>query len=182
MNAYVDNAATTAVSQTALDALLPCFRELHGTPSRLRPKGDRRRATPPRHHTLPQAQRLLRRVKGQHRYDPHTGQLLCQFLTQDSEGHRFNSSKTGKIRKTGDVGAFPWTNLNQGLNVIHRPRFVILTRGKHGDYTTLRYAVGIDAGGEHASEGFPCDKVLVEEVAECLGQGNHAVFGGGFQE
>ena len=33
MNVYVDNAATTKVSQTALSAMLPCFTESYGNPS-----------------------------------------------------------------------------------------------------------------------------------------------------
>ena len=33
MNVYADNAATTKVSQTALDAMLPCFTEAYGNPS-----------------------------------------------------------------------------------------------------------------------------------------------------
>ena len=33
MNVYVDNAATTKVSQTAIDAMLPCFTETYGNPS-----------------------------------------------------------------------------------------------------------------------------------------------------
>lgn len=33
MNVYVDNAATTKVSQTAIDAMLPCFAESYGNPS-----------------------------------------------------------------------------------------------------------------------------------------------------
>ena len=41
MNVYVDNAATTAVSQTALDAMLPCFREIYGNPSSLHTPGQR---------------------------------------------------------------------------------------------------------------------------------------------
>ncbi|MBR6395934.1 MAG: aminotransferase class V-fold PLP-dependent enzyme, partial [Lachnospiraceae bacterium] len=32
---YADNAATTAVSKTALDAMLPCFTENYGNPSSL---------------------------------------------------------------------------------------------------------------------------------------------------
>ena len=39
MNVYVDNAATTAVSKTALDAMLPCFQELYGNPSSLHTPG-----------------------------------------------------------------------------------------------------------------------------------------------
>ncbi len=33
MNVYADNAATTKMSQTALDAMLPCFTETYGNPS-----------------------------------------------------------------------------------------------------------------------------------------------------
>lgn len=33
MNVYADNAATTKVSQTAIDAMLPCFSEIYGNPS-----------------------------------------------------------------------------------------------------------------------------------------------------
>jgi len=33
MNVYADNAATTRVSQTAIDAMLPCFSENYGNPS-----------------------------------------------------------------------------------------------------------------------------------------------------
>ena len=39
MNVYVDNAATTAVSKTALAAMLPCFQELYGNPSSLHTPG-----------------------------------------------------------------------------------------------------------------------------------------------
>ena len=39
MNVYVDNAATTAVSKTAHDAMLPCFQELYGNPSSLHTPG-----------------------------------------------------------------------------------------------------------------------------------------------
>lgn len=35
MKVYADNAATTAVSQTAVDAMLPCFTEYYGNPSSL---------------------------------------------------------------------------------------------------------------------------------------------------
>lgn len=35
MNVYADNAATTAVSDTALAAMLPCFQEYYGNPSSL---------------------------------------------------------------------------------------------------------------------------------------------------
>ena len=38
---YVDNAATTAVSKTALDAMLPCFSEVYGNPSSLHTVGQR---------------------------------------------------------------------------------------------------------------------------------------------
>ena len=36
---YADNAATTRLSQAALDAMMPCFRELYGNPSSLHSKG-----------------------------------------------------------------------------------------------------------------------------------------------
>ena len=39
MNVYADNAATTAVSKAALDAMLPCFQELYGNPSSLHTPG-----------------------------------------------------------------------------------------------------------------------------------------------
>jgi len=39
MNIYFDNAATTAVSKTALDAMLPCLTEYYGNPSSLHVKG-----------------------------------------------------------------------------------------------------------------------------------------------
>ena len=39
MYVYADNAATTQVSQTALDAMLPCFRECYGNPSSLHTAG-----------------------------------------------------------------------------------------------------------------------------------------------
>ena len=35
MNVYADNAATTAVSDAALAAMLPCFQEFYGNPSSL---------------------------------------------------------------------------------------------------------------------------------------------------
>ena len=38
---YADNAATTKLSQTAMDAMLPCFRELYGNPSSLHSEGQR---------------------------------------------------------------------------------------------------------------------------------------------
>lgn len=41
MNVYADNAATTAVSKTALDAMLPCFQEVYGNPSSLHSPGQR---------------------------------------------------------------------------------------------------------------------------------------------
>ena len=39
MKVYADNAATTAVSETALTAMLPCFREVYGNPSSLHTPG-----------------------------------------------------------------------------------------------------------------------------------------------
>ena len=41
MNVYADNAATTAVSDTALAAMLPCFQEFYGNPSSLHSPGQR---------------------------------------------------------------------------------------------------------------------------------------------
>ena len=41
MNVYADNAATTAVSKTALAAMLPCFQETYGNPSSLHSPGQR---------------------------------------------------------------------------------------------------------------------------------------------
>ena len=41
MNIYADNAATTAVSDTALAAMLPCFQEVYGNPSSLHSPGQR---------------------------------------------------------------------------------------------------------------------------------------------
>ena len=38
---YADNAATTKLSQTAMDAMLPCFQELYGNPSSLHSEGQR---------------------------------------------------------------------------------------------------------------------------------------------
>ena len=35
MNVYADNAATTAVSDAALAAMMPCFQEIYGNPSSL---------------------------------------------------------------------------------------------------------------------------------------------------
>lgn len=39
MIVYADNAATTQVSQTAIDAMLPCLRENYGNPSSLHTVG-----------------------------------------------------------------------------------------------------------------------------------------------
>ena len=41
MNVYADNAATTAVSETALAAMMPCFQEIYGNPSSLHSPGQR---------------------------------------------------------------------------------------------------------------------------------------------
>jgi len=41
MNVYADNAATTAVSDAALTAMLPCFQEIYGNPSSLHTPGQR---------------------------------------------------------------------------------------------------------------------------------------------
>ncbi len=41
MQIYADNAATTAVSDTALAAMLPCFQEIYGNPSSLYTAGQR---------------------------------------------------------------------------------------------------------------------------------------------
>ena len=41
MKIYADNAATTAVSDTALAAMLPCFQEIYGNPSSLHSPGQR---------------------------------------------------------------------------------------------------------------------------------------------
>ena len=41
MQVYADNAATTAVSDTAMAAMLPCFQELYGNPSSLHSPGQR---------------------------------------------------------------------------------------------------------------------------------------------
>ena len=41
MNVYADNAATTAVSDTALAAMMPCFQEVYGNPSSLHTPGQR---------------------------------------------------------------------------------------------------------------------------------------------
>lgn len=41
MHVYADNAATTAVSKTALEAMLPCFQEFYGNPSSLHSPGQR---------------------------------------------------------------------------------------------------------------------------------------------
>lgn len=39
MKVYADNAATTKISQTALDAMMPCFKEFYGNPSSLHSVG-----------------------------------------------------------------------------------------------------------------------------------------------
>ena len=39
MNVYMDNAATTAVSKAALDAMIPCLQEVYGNPSSLHTPG-----------------------------------------------------------------------------------------------------------------------------------------------
>ena len=39
MNVYADNAATTQMSQAAVDAMLPCYREIYGNPSSLHSVG-----------------------------------------------------------------------------------------------------------------------------------------------
>ncbi len=39
MRIYADNAATTQTSQTAINAMLPCFREIYGNPSSLHGRG-----------------------------------------------------------------------------------------------------------------------------------------------
>lgn len=41
MQVYADNAATTAMSQAAIDAMLPCYREVYGNPSSLHSVGQR---------------------------------------------------------------------------------------------------------------------------------------------
>lgn len=41
MNIYADNAATTKMSQTAIDAMLPCMKEVFGNPSTLYQTGQR---------------------------------------------------------------------------------------------------------------------------------------------
>ena len=41
MNVYADNAATTAVSKTAVEAMVPCFQEIYGNPSSLHSPGQR---------------------------------------------------------------------------------------------------------------------------------------------
>ena len=41
MNVYADNAATTAVSDIAIAAMVPCFKELYGNPSSLHTPGQR---------------------------------------------------------------------------------------------------------------------------------------------
>ena len=39
MQVYADNAATTRMSQVAIDAMIPCFREVYGNPSSLHSVG-----------------------------------------------------------------------------------------------------------------------------------------------
>ena len=39
MRIYADNAATTKISDVALDAMMPCFREFYGNPSSLHSVG-----------------------------------------------------------------------------------------------------------------------------------------------
>ena len=39
MHVYADNAATTAMSQAAIDAMIPCFRDVYGNPSSLHSMG-----------------------------------------------------------------------------------------------------------------------------------------------
>ena len=41
MNVYADNAATTAMSNTALAAMMPCFQDIYGNPSSLHSPGQR---------------------------------------------------------------------------------------------------------------------------------------------
>ena len=41
MYVYADNAATTALSQTALEAMMPCFQEEYANPSSLHTPGQR---------------------------------------------------------------------------------------------------------------------------------------------
>ena len=41
MYVYADNAATTAMSETALEAMLPCLREEYANPSSLHTPGQR---------------------------------------------------------------------------------------------------------------------------------------------
>ena len=45
MLVYADNAATTRMSQAAVDAMLPCFRETYGNPSSLHTVGQRAKET-----------------------------------------------------------------------------------------------------------------------------------------
>ena len=76
MHVYADNAATTAMSQVAIDAMLPYFNKVYGNPSSLHSIGqeakealDAARATvasclgcePPRSSSLPAAARLTTR-------------------------------------------------------------------------------------------------------------------------
>ena len=39
MTIYADNAATTRMSRTAIDAMLPCFEHIYGNPSSLHTVG-----------------------------------------------------------------------------------------------------------------------------------------------
>ena len=41
MNVYADNAATTKISKTALDAMIPAFEEFYGNPSSLHSVGQK---------------------------------------------------------------------------------------------------------------------------------------------
>ena len=41
MHVYADNAATTAMSQVAIDAMTPYFKEIYGNPSSLHSVGQR---------------------------------------------------------------------------------------------------------------------------------------------
>ena len=43
-NVYVDNAATTAVSEEVLEAMLPYYKEVYGNPSSLYELGQRAKA------------------------------------------------------------------------------------------------------------------------------------------
>ena len=39
MNVYADNAATTRMSQAAIDAMIPCYQQIYGNPSSLHSAG-----------------------------------------------------------------------------------------------------------------------------------------------